>query len=130
MSLAFDPLGISPKVSDLRNQGRTNRLIFFSPAAEATEGQLGKRGYPISEVKERRDSSIYLARRRTRGTVFTQLRCATCASPWATRSGPQRIFSRYGVMAPAGPPASTQPGFATRRGGWIWLWARTASQPA
>jgi hypothetical protein len=65
-----------PKVSDLRNQGGTDRLIFFSPAAEATERQLGKSGYPISEVKERRDSSIYLARRRTRGTVFTQPRCA------------------------------------------------------
>ena len=45
----------------------------------------------------------------------TQPRCATCASPWATRSGPRRTFCRYGAIAPAGRRASTRPD--RRRGG-------------
>jgi hypothetical protein len=60
----------------------------------------------------------------------TQPRCATCASPLATRSGPRRTFYRYGAISSAGRPASTPAGSATRRRGWTWLCrTRTAWQP-
>ena len=60
----------------------------------------------------------------------TKPRCATSASPSATRSGPRRTSCRSGAMAPAGRPASTQAGSSTRRRGSTWLWTRTASQRA
>jgi len=37
---------------------------------------------------------------------------------------------RFGAISPAGPPASTPAGFATRRRGSIWRWTPTASQRA
>ena len=60
----------------------------------------------------------------------TKPRCATSASPSATRSGPRRTFCRCGAMAPAGRPASTPAGLSTQRRGSTWLWTRTASQRA
>jgi Protein of unknown function (DUF1403) len=42
--------------------------------------------------------------------INAEPRCATSASPSATRSGPRRPFCPSGAMAPAGRPASTQAG--------------------
>ena len=60
----------------------------------------------------------------------TKPRCATSASPSATRSGPRRTSCRSGAMAPAGRPASTRPDL--RRGGAAGprLRTRTASHRA
>jgi hypothetical protein len=44
----------------------------------------------------------------------TKPRCATSASPLATCPGQRRTSCRSGAIAPAGRPASTQPGFSTR----------------
>ena len=61
----------------------------------------------------------------------TKPRCATCASPSATHSGPRRTCCRCGATAPAGRPASTRAGSPTRRRGSTWLCrTRTASHPA
>ena len=50
----------------------------------------------------------------------TKPRCATSASPSATRSGPRRTSCRCGATSPAGRPASTPAGSSTQRRGSTW----------